>query len=295
MSIGGVRKPLPELIPTDRTVADERKQCDDRGCARETLPIQRGDEDMRIYRAENYEEMSFRAADVIAAHILLKPDAVLGLATGSTPVGTYRELVERYDRGKLSFGEVKSVNLDEYRGLSPEHEQSYRYFMEDQLFRHIDICPENTHVPNGIATDLTEECRRYSRLIRELGRAELQLLGMGHNGHIGFNEPGESFIPETHEVELTEETIRANQRFFASMEEVPTGALTMGIREILSARHILLLVSGEDKAETLCKAVLGPVTPYLPASVLQLHQNVTLIGDRAALSRLEKEGAGICG
>lgn len=249
---------------------------------------------MKIYKTENYEEMSRLAADMIAACILLKPNAVLGLATGSTPVGTYRELTECYRSGRLSFQEIRSVNLDEYCGLTPEHAQSYRRFMQENLFDHVDIRRENTYVPCGTAENPEEECRRYSRLIRELGGTDMQLLGMGHNGHIGFNEPGDCFVPDTHRVMLSAETIDANARFFASREEVPTSALTMGIGDIMAARHILILISGVDKAETAQKAFAGPVTPEVPASVLQLHPNVTLIGDKAALELLEASGVEMC-
>ena len=250
---------------------------------------------MRIYQAENYTAMSRRAANIISAQVIYKPDCVLGLATGGTPVGLYKQLVDWYNKGDLSFAETRSVNLDEYLGLSPHHEQSYRYFMQVNLFDHIDIKPENTHVLNGLARDPQAECRAYNQLIRDLGGIDLQLLGMGHNGHIAFNEPGENFGLETHLVDLTERTIDANQRFFERREDVPRHALSMGIKNIMNARRILMVVSGEDKAEAVYKAFAGPVTKQVPASVLQLHPDVTLVGDKAALSKLVEAGVPVCG
>lgn len=239
--------------------------------------------------------MSRRAANIISAQVIYKPDCVLGLATGSTPVGTYRQLIEWYNKGDLSFAEVHSVNLDEYCGLAPTHEQSYRYFMQNNLFDHIDIKPENTNVPNGLAEDYQAECCRYNQVIQSLGGIDLQLLGMGHNGHIGFNEPGYAFELGTHLVDLAESTIRANARFFNSADEVPRQALTMGMKNIMLARHILVVVSGEDKAEIVYKAFCGPVTPEVPASILQLHPSVTLVGDEAALHKLVEAGEPVCG
>ena len=250
---------------------------------------------MRIYLSEDYKAMSRRAANIISAQVITKPDSVLGLATGGTPVGAYQQLVEWYKKGDLSFAEIKTVNLDEYLGLSPHHEQSYRYFMQVNLFDHIDIKPENTHVLNGLAKDPQAECAAYNQLIRDLGGIDLQLLGMGHNGHIAFNEPGDDFGLETHVVTLTDRTIDANTRFFESRDEVLRHALSMGIKNIMQARRILIVVSGEEKAETVCKAFAGPVTKDVPASVLQLHPDVTLVGDRAALSKLVEAGVPVCG
>ena len=250
---------------------------------------------MRIYQAESYEAMSRRAANIISAQVIYKPDCVLGLATGGTPVGAYRQLSEWFRKGDLSFAETRSVNLDEYVGLSPHHEQSYRYFMQDNLFDHIYIKPENTHVLNGLARDLEGECTRYNHLIQELGGIDLQLLGMGHNGHIAFNEPGDDFGLETHLVHLTDSTIQANARFFSSIDEVPRQALSMGIKNIMQARRILIVVSGEEKAEIVWKAFCGRVTKEVPASILQLHPDVTLVGDRAALHRLTEAGVQVCG
>ena len=241
---------------------------------------------MRIYEVPDYQAMSRRAADIIAAQVLLKPDCVLGLATGSTPVGAYQCLAELCRAGTVSFAGVRSVNLDEYKGLAPTHDQSYRYFMEHNLFRHIDIDPANTHVPNGLAEDAQAECARYDALVESLGYADLQLLGLGRNGHIGFNEPGDSFVKETHVVDLAQSTIDANARFFASAGDVPRQALTMGIGCIMAARRVLVVASGADKAEAVARMVAGPITPEVPASILQLHSDVTLVADKAALSGL---------
>lgn len=243
---------------------------------------------MRIYEAADYRAMSRKVANLIAAQVIAKPDCVLGLATGSTPVGAYQRLVELCRAGDVSFAQVVSVNLDEYKGLSPEHEQSYRYFMQHNLFDHVDIKPENTHVPNGLAEDAGVECDRYDALIHSLGGADLQLLGLGRNGHIGFNEPGNAFVKDTHVVELTPSTIDANKRFFNSEAEVPRQALTMGIGSILCAKRIVIAASGTDKAEAVFKAVAGPITPEVPASILQLHPDVVLVADREALSLLNK-------
>ena len=242
---------------------------------------------MRIYREKDYDAMSRRAATIIAAQIVAKPDCVLGLATGSSPVGTYKNLVAWNKQGDISFKEVRSVNLDEYYGLSGDHDQSYRYFMQTNLFDHVDIVPENTNVPNGLAQDPAAEGERYEALVASLGYADLQLLGMGRNGHIGFNEPCGEFPLITHLVDLTESTIEANARFFASADDVPKQALSMGIGTIMKARKILVVVSGEDKADAVAKAVQGPIAPEVPASILQLHPNVTIVGDEAALSGLK--------
>lgn len=241
---------------------------------------------MRIYAVEDYQAMSRQAANIISAQVILKPDCVLGLATGSTPVGAYQQLVEWHKRGDLSFREVTTVNLDEYKGLSGDHDQSYRYFMNHNLFDHVDVRKEATHVPDGLAADPDAECVRYDELVKRLGYADLQLLGLGRNGHIGFNEPGEQFVAPTHVVDLTQSTIDANARFFASAGEVPRQALTMGIGVIMAARKILVVASGEDKAEAVYQMVKGAVTPAVPASILQLHTDVTLVADKAALSRL---------
>lgn len=241
---------------------------------------------MRIYCEKDYNAMSRRAAAVIAAQVVSKPECVLGLATGSTPIGAYQQLVEWYKKGDLSFAGVRSVNLDEYVGLAPTHDQSYRYFMQHNLFDHVDILPENTNVPDGLAADTAAECARYEDVVKALGYADLQLLGLGRNGHIGFNEPCDHFPVATHLVDLTQSTIEANARFFASAGDVPKQALTMGIGTIMRARSILVVASGADKADAVRRTVAGPVTPEVPASILQLHPNVTIIGDEAALAGL---------
>lgn len=243
---------------------------------------------IRIIKTEDYNEMSRKAANIIAAQVISKPDCVLGLATGSTPIGTYKRLVEMYDAGDLDFSAVKTANLDEYKGLTRDNDQSYYYFMHDNLFNHVNIDPTNTNIPDGTKEDADKECAAYEELIKSLGGVDLQLLGLGHNGHIGFNEPADDFPVATHCVDLQESTIEANKRFFASIDDVPRKAYTMGIGTIMNADKILILVSGEDKADIVAKAFFGPVTPQVPASVLQLHKNVTLIADAAALSKVNK-------
>ena len=238
---------------------------------------------MKLIRVNNYEEMSRRAADLIAAQVNEKPDCVLGLATGNTPRGTYAQLISDYEAGKVDFRSVRTVNLDEYRGLSPDSPHSYRYFMNKHLFEHINIVPANTHIPDGLS-DEAEECARYEQLISSLGGIDLQLLGLGHNGHIGFNEPAQDFPRYTHLVELAASTIQANSRLFQSLEDMPRRALTMGIGTIMQAKRILLIVSGKDKKEALAQTLAGPIRPDFPASVLQLHRDVTVIADEEALS-----------
>ena len=242
---------------------------------------------MKIYVTEDYQSMSRKAANILSAQVILNPTCVLGLATGSSPVGMYKQLIEWYKRGDVDFSEVRTVNLDEYVGLAPDHDQSYRYFMQTNFFDHINIKPENTNLPNGQAADLAAECKRYNQVIHSQGGIDMQLLGMGHNGHIGFNEPGDTFDLETHVVDLTERTIEANARFFATPNEVPRQALTMGIKTIMQARRILVVVSGEDKADAVKAALTGPVTPKVPASILQLHPNVMLVADKAAMSKVQ--------
>lgn len=242
---------------------------------------------MKIYKAKDYKDMSRKAANIISAQVIMKPNCVLGLATGSTPIGTYDQLVEWYNKGDLDFSEVTTVNLDEYKGLPRTNDQSYYYFMHQHLFDRVNIDPERTNVPNGMEPDAEKECGRYEELIRSLGGVDLQLLGLGHNGHIGFNEPGEAFEKETHCVELTESTIEANKRFFASADDVPKQAYTMGIKTIMQAKKILIVVNGENKADIVERAFFGPVTPEVPASILQLHNDVTLVGDEEALAKIE--------
>ena len=241
---------------------------------------------MRIYKAKDYADMSRKAANIVSAQVIMKPNCVLGLATGSTPIGLYKQLVEWFRKGDLDFSEVMTVNLDEYKGLSRENDQSYYYFMHQNLFDHVNIPVENTHLPNGMEPDSEKECRRYTELIQSLGGVDLQLLGIGHNGHIGFNEPADSFARETHCVNLTESTIDANKRFFESEDDVPRQAYTMGIGSIMKAKKILVVVSGEDKADALKATICGPITPQVPASILQLHNDVTIVADEAAMSKL---------
>lgn len=241
---------------------------------------------MKIYKAKDYKDMSRKAANIISAQVIMKPNCVLGLATGSTPIGTYDQLVEWYNKGDLDFSEVTTVNLDEYKGLPRTNDQSYYYFMHQHLFDRVNIDPERTNVPNGMEPDAEKECGRYEELIRSLGGVDLQLLGLGHNGHIGFNEPGEAFEKETHCVDLTESTIEANKRFFASADDVPKQAYTMGIKTIMQAKKILIVVNGENKADIVERSFFGPVTPEVPASILQLHNDVTLVGDEAALAKI---------
>ncbi len=237
--------------------------------------------------AKDYDEMSRKAANVISAQMIMKPNSVLGLATGSTPIGTYACLAERYEKGDLDFSQITSVNLDDYKGLPHENDQSYYYFMNDNLFSKVNINLNNTYVPDGTIEDSAEACSKYDEIVRATGGVDLQLLGLGHNGHIGFNEPAEVFPKGTHCVTLAQSTIDANARFFASKEEVPTQAYTMGIQTIMSAKKILVVVSGQDKADIVEKAFLGDVTPQVPASILQLHQDVTIIGDEAAFSKIK--------
>ena len=241
---------------------------------------------MRFYCGKDYDEMSRKAANLISAQVLEKPDSVLGLATGSSPIGTYKELIRRYEMGDLDFSGIRTVNLDEYKGLSGDHDQSYRYFMDTNLFDHVNIDKANTNVPNGLAEDADAECARYDELVRTMGGIDLQLLGIGHNGHIGFNEPEDIFRKETHCVALTESTINANARLFAKKEDVPRYAFTMGIRNIMMAKKIVMVISGADKADIVKKAFFGPVTPQVPASILQLHPDVAIVGDEAAFSKI---------
>lgn len=239
---------------------------------------------MQIYQVKDYQEMSRKAAGIIAAQVILKPDAVLGLATGSSPIGTYQQLIAGYEKGDLDFSRIRSANLDEYKGLSADNDQSYAYFMRTNLFDHVNIKPENTNIPNGLNEDVEGECSHYNTVIEALGGIDLQLLGIGNNGHIGFNEPGEAFKAGTHCVKLTDNTIAANARFFQTIDEVPKYAYTMGIGNIMKARSILLIASGEAKAEAMYRSLFGPITPQVPASVLQLHNNVYIVADEAALS-----------
>lgn len=242
---------------------------------------------MRIIKARDYDEVSRKAANIIFSVMTQKPDCVLGLATGSSPVGIYKELVRRYEEGNLDFSRVTTVNLDEYRGLDKEDPQSYAYYMKENLFSHVNIPMENTHLPDGREEDSEKACEEYNRILREAGRQDIQLLGIGHDGHIGFNEPADHFPKETHCVDLAEPTIEANARFFESREQVPTQAYTMGIQNIMAAKQILMVANGKGKAKILKEAFQGPVTPQVPASILQLHPDVILVADEEALSEME--------
>jgi len=236
---------------------------------------------MKIIIAKDYEELSEKAFEIMRAVVKEKPDAVLGLATGGTPVGLYKKMVADYLAGGTSYRRVRTVNLDEYVGLTPDNDQSYRYFMRDNLLDHIDVDLANTHIENGVAPDLTAECARYNALLRELPR-DIQLLGIGANGHIAFNEPGTPFNSETHVVDLTENTIAMNARFFADEKDVPRRALTMGPKNIMDAKKVLILACGANKAEAVFGLVNGAVTEQLPASILQKHADCVLIADREA-------------
>ncbi len=232
---------------------------------------------MNYIKVKTYDELSEIAADIIGAQVIMKPECVLGLATGSSPLGTYEKLAKKNKAGKLDFSKVTSVNLDEYVGLDGTCDQSYRYFMDNNLFCKINIDKNNTYVPNGCASDLKAEGIAYDEFIKKLGGIDLQLLGIGLDGHIGFNEPDDFFTKETHEVTLDSSTIEANARFFASKDDVPTKAITMGMMSIMQAKKILLIANGAKKKEIVEKAFFGPITPRVPASILQLHPDVTVI------------------
>ncbi|MGL5440067.1 MAG: glucosamine-6-phosphate deaminase [Filifactoraceae bacterium] len=243
---------------------------------------------MRIIYVEDYEAMSFKATQLVASQIILKPNSVLGLATGSTPEGMYEGLVRFYEENLIDFNDVVSFNLDEYYGLSQENDQSYYYYMEKNLFSKVNIRRENTHVPSGTSKDVEKTCRDYDREILEAGAIDIQVLGIGVNGHIGFNEPDIKFEATTHLVNLDESTIESNARFFKNAKDVPKKAISMGIKNIMQSKKILLLASGESKAEAVYEMVRGPITPNLPASVLQLHPEVILVVDKEA-GKLLKE------
>ena len=240
---------------------------------------------MKIIRAKDYKDMSRKAANIISAQVIMKPNCVLGLATGGTPVGTYQQLIDWYNKGDVDFSEVTTVNLDEYRGLPRENPQSYWSFMHDNFFDHVNIDPARINLPDGTNLDAAAECKRYDEVIHNVGGIDLQLLGIGHNGHIGFNEPGAAFVLGTHCVDLAQGTIVANKRFFdGNVDLVPKQAYTMGIKTIMQARKVLLVANGAGKAEIIKKAFFGPVTPEVPASILQMHPDFTLVGDAEALS-----------
>lgn len=243
---------------------------------------------MKVIVTKDYNEMSKVAGNIIAAQMILKPDSVMGFATGSSPIGTYAELIKKNQAGDIDFSQITTVNLDEYMGLPKEHDQSYYYFMNDNLFNHVNIDKSNTYLPDGMAADAQAECERYEKLVQDLGGADMQLLGLGHNGHIGFNEPSDRFEKTVTCVTLTERTIEANKRFFASADDVPRQAISMGIGTIMSARKIVVVVSGADKADALKACLTGPITPAVQGSILQLHPDVTVVCDEAAYSKIAK-------
>jgi glucosamine-6-phosphate deaminase len=240
---------------------------------------------MKVIIQNNYQEISRLAADYLINTVKEKSDAILGLPTGSTPIGMYRAIISLY-KGNISFQNVRTFNLDEYVGLDKANINSYRYFMDENLFSHIDIKDENVHIPTGVAKNMEKECVDYENLLKSAGRMDIMYLGIGHNGHIGFNEPKDFFEPHTHLVKLTEDTIEANKRFFDNIDDVPKTAITMGVKTILSAKKIILLASGENKADAISKTVKGKITPQVPASILQLHDDVTLIIDKDAAKYL---------
>lgn len=244
---------------------------------------------MTIFVTENYDAMSKKGAEVIADLLKAKCDAVLGLATGGTPVGMYKELIEMNKKGEISFDGVTAYNLDEYFPIDKKNDQSYDYFMKENLFNHVDINIANTFIPNGMAANSTEESMSYDKAVRATGGVDIQVLGIGSNGHIGFNEPTDVFEPITHRVQLDERTIQDNARFFASIEEVPTEAITMGIGTIMTAKSILLLASGSGKAPIVKEMLTGKVNPNVPASILQFHNHVTIVLDEAAAAELLSE------
>lgn len=240
---------------------------------------------MRIIRTKDYNDMSRKAANIISAQVILNPQSVLGLATGSTPIGAYQQLAEWYKKGDVDFSQVSTYNLDEYRGLSHDDPQSYHYFMRTNFFDHINIDLNNTHVPDGANPDAQAACAAYDKLVEEAGYPDLQLLGIGNNGHIGFNEPDTSFSKGTHCVDLTQSTIQANSRLFDNIDDVPRQAYTMGVQTIMYARMILVVANGEAKADAVAAMCYGPVDPACPASILQLHPNCVVIADEAALAK----------
>lgn len=240
---------------------------------------------MKIVRAKDYADMSRKAANLISAQVILKPDCVLGLATGSTPIGAYKQLSEWYQKGDVDFSQVSTYNLDEYRGLSHDDPQSYHYFMRDNFFNHINIDINNTHVPDGANPDAAAACAEYDAMVAAAGYPDLQLLGIGNNGHIGFNEPGDAFVKGTHCVDLTESTIQANSRLFDSIDDVPRQAFSMGIGTIMAAKRILVVANGDAKAQAVHDMIYGPITPSCQASILQLHPNVVVVADEAALAK----------
>ena len=239
---------------------------------------------MRLIRARDYQDASRKVANIISAQVILKPDCVLGLATGSSPVGAYQQMIKWCDKGDVDFSQTKTVNLDEYVGLAADHDQSYAYFMRKNFFNGINIDQKNTNLPNGLELDAAKECARYDKVIADLGGVDLQLLGIGANGHIGFNEPADQFSTGTNRVDLTASTISANSRFFENESMVPRQAYTMGMMAIMQAKRIVMIATGANKAQAVYDAFCGPVTPKMPASILQLHPDFVLVADEEALA-----------
>lgn len=241
---------------------------------------------MKVIVTKNYDELSKVAANEMAMVVKNNPKAILGLATGGSPIGMYKELIRMNKEGEIDFSKVTTVNLDEYVGLSGDHPQSYRYFMNENLFNHINIDKKNTYVPNGLAKNIEEECKNYDNKIENLGGTDVQLLGIGNNGHIAFNEPDEDLVSGTHLTNLTQDTIQANARFFDSIDEVPKTALTMGLGGIMKSKKIIVIASGESKAEVVKAMVNGKISTKMPASMLQMHRDVVVIVDEAAAKLL---------
>lgn len=249
-----------------------------------------------IFVKDDYEAMSKKAANMVAGQMNLKSNSVLGFATGSTPEGMYKELVSLYKDDSIDFSDVTSFNLDEYYNLPAENDQSYVWYMNHHLFSRVNMKPENIHIPNGVSDDVAHVCEEYDRLIEEAGNMDIQILGIGNNGHIGFNEPDVKFEAGTHLVQLDQDTIEANARFFDSVDDVPKEAISMGIRNIMHAKKVVLMANGSKKAPILKEMLFGPVTPNVPASVLQLHNDVTLILEKEAakdiITELQRRGQG---
>ncbi len=241
---------------------------------------------MKVIVTKNYDELSKVAANEMAMVVKNNPKAILGLATGGSPIGMYKELIRMNKEGEIDFSKVTTVNLDEYVGLSGDHPQSYRYFMNENLFNHINIDKKNTYVPNGLAKNIEEECKNYDNKIENLGGTDVQLLGIGNNGHIAFNEPDEDLVSGTHLTNLTQDTIQANARFFDLIDEVPKTALTMGLGGIMKSKKIIVIASGESKAEAVKAMVNGKISTKMPASMLQMHRDVVVIVDEAAAKLL---------
>ncbi len=241
---------------------------------------------MEIIIKSNYREVSESASEYLLNIVKNKPNAVLGLPTGSSPIGMYKIIADEYKKGKVSFENVKTFNLDEYIGLDRSNDQSYYYFMNENLYSHVNLKPENINIPNGMAEDISQESIRYENKLKTEGPMDILFLGIGNNGHIGFNEAGEYFEPHTHEVKLSQSTIVTNARFFDKIEDVPTTAVTMGIKSIFLAKKIVLVATGAAKADAISKAVNGKITPQVPASILQIHDDVTIIIDKEAASKL---------